>query len=83
MRGGSLLIEVHGWRGFGLVGGPLGYVLVIGLLSIQVVPFLITQWIKDAFEKLKRAHPTANVENSTAESKKFVPPKHRSKLSQP
>ena len=53
MRGASLLIEFHSFRGIGLVGGPLGRVLVLGFVSFKYAPWLITEWIKRAIDKLK------------------------------
>lgn len=53
MKGASFLIEFHPWRGVGLVAGQPTKVLVLAFVSLQVTPFLLTDWLKAAFEKLK------------------------------
>ena len=51
--GRSIIIEVHGWRGFHIDGGPLGTVLVVGFVSASYMPFLLTDWLKDKIARLK------------------------------
>jgi hypothetical protein len=53
-RGRSLVFEVHGWRGLSAGGGPLGSVLGLGFLSIQWVPYLVSEKMRRVTEALKR-----------------------------
>lgn len=52
MKDTSVLVEFH-WCGFGIVGGPFGRVLCLGFVSVQYVPFLITQKFREMLAKLR------------------------------
>lgn len=53
MTGSTVIIEVHGYRGFQIEGGPLGRVLIIGFVSVSYMPFLLTDWLNERIAKLK------------------------------
>ena len=53
VSGATLIIEVHGWRGFHIEGGPLSSVVVVGFLSFSYMPFLLSERLKKMIAKLK------------------------------
>lgn len=53
MTGRTVILELHGWRGFHIDGGALGRVLIVGFVSVSYVPYLLTDWLKDRIGKLK------------------------------
>lgn len=53
MAGSTVIIEVHGWRGFHIVGGPFGRILVCGFVSASYMPFLLSERLKQMIGKLK------------------------------
>lgn len=72
---GTLSISCHEWRGFGFVGGLLGTILVLGFISVQCVPFLLEEWLRDKLANLKKAvtDDPASLENA---ARGVVPLKH-------
>lgn len=63
MSGSSLIIQFHGWRGFGVVGGPFGREVRLGFVSVCYVPLLLTDWLRERIDALKKV---------TGESRGFV-----------
>lgn len=63
MKGASVLIQFHGWRGLGRDGGPIFSLIKLGFVSVSFMPFLISERIRAGVNGLK------NVLKS-----KFVPP---------
>jgi hypothetical protein len=55
MTGRTLIVELHSWRGIGLIGGPLGTVLCLGFVSIGWLPFLLSHWLKQRLAAMKNA----------------------------
>lgn len=55
MKGATVILELHGWRGVKRAGGPLGTVLTVGWLSVSYLPFLLSTWLRSRVNALKNA----------------------------
>ena len=53
MNGSTVLIEIHGYRGFGIVGGAFGRELHLGFITVFYVPLLLSEWLRERIYKLK------------------------------
>ncbi len=67
MTGRTVILELHGWRGFHIDGGALGRVLIVGFVSVSYVPYLLTDWLKDRIGKLRSVAAHARVEMACAD----------------
>lgn len=55
MKGVTLVVQLHAWRGFGCDGGPLGSVLRLGFVSVGWLPMLLEAWFEQRIKALKEA----------------------------
>lgn len=56
MRGSTLIIEFHGWRGVDCIGGELGRVFCFGFVSVSFVPFLLSTWLQKRMDAIREVY---------------------------
>jgi len=61
VKGASVLIQFHGWRGLGRDGGPIFSLVKLGFVSVSFMPFLISERLRAGLNALKNAVSSGRV----------------------
>jgi len=61
MKGATFIIEFHGFRGVGLIGGGLCTILCLGFISVGFLPCVLSAWLKSRLNGLKNVVDSKDV----------------------